>query len=324
MPSTYTTNKIYELQATGENIGTWGTLLNAVLSILDLNLGGRLALNVAGAADVNLTAVQERNAYILMTGILTGNINVVFQTAQGGFFLLDNRSTGAFTITAKPSGGTGVVVPQGSKCLVMVDPTNTRCVLVGTPQVLTTRGDMIYQDASGVQRLPVGAQGSVLKTGASDPGWLAPGTAGQFLKSQGAAADPIWGSLIPSGTLMLFQQTAAPTGWTKQATHNDKALRVVSGAVGSGGSVAFSTLFGRTAVDSHILTIAEMPAHDHTRSQRNNATAFGAASQSATPTALGAIVNTSSTGPTGGDGGHVHNIDMRVQYVDLIIASKDA
>jgi hypothetical protein len=31
---------------------------------------------------------------------------------------------------------------------------------------------------------------------------------------------------FPSGTLMLFQQSAAPIFWTKQTTHNDKALRL--------------------------------------------------------------------------------------------------
>ena len=49
---------------------------------------------------------------------------------------------------------------------------------------------------------------------------------------------------FPSGTSMLFQQTSAPTGWTKQTTHNDKALRIVTGSVGTGGSVAFSTDLG--------------------------------------------------------------------------------
>ena len=52
---------------------------------------------------------------------------------------------------------------------------------------------------------------------------------------------------FPSGTSMLFQQTAAPTGWTKQTTHNDKALRIVTGSVGTGGSVAFSTALGSGA-----------------------------------------------------------------------------
>ena len=36
-------------------------------------------------------------------------------------------------------------------------------------------------------------------------------------------------NLIPSGTKMLFQQTSAPTGWTKITTHNDKAIRVAPG-----------------------------------------------------------------------------------------------
>lgn len=57
---------------------------------------------------------------------------------------------------------------------------------------------------------------------------------------------------FPSGTLMLFQQTAAPTGWTKQTTHNDKALRVVSGTASSGGSSAFSTALATPAVSGSL------------------------------------------------------------------------
>ncbi len=53
---------------------------------------------------------------------------------------------------------------------------------------------------------------------------------------------------FPSGTSMLFQQTSAPTGWTKQSTHNDKALRLTSGTVGTGGSVAFTTAMATPAV----------------------------------------------------------------------------
>ena len=43
---------------------------------------------------------------------------------------------------------------------------------------------------------------------------------------------------------MLFVQSSAPTGWTKQTSHNNKALRVVSGSGGgSGGSNAFTSMF---------------------------------------------------------------------------------
>ena len=49
---------------------------------------------------------------------------------------------------------------------------------------------------------------------------------------------------FPAGTIMLFRQTAAPTGWTKDTTNYDgSAMRVVTGTVSSGGSVAFTTAF---------------------------------------------------------------------------------
>ena len=74
---------------------------------------------------------------------------------------------------------------------------------------------------------------------------------------------------IPSGTVMAFFQAAAPTGWTQVTTHNNKALRVVSGAGGgSGGSVAFTTAFASQAVSGTVgnttLTSSQIPSHDHT------------------------------------------------------------
>ena len=104
---------------------------------------------------------------------------------------------------------------------------------------------------------------------------------------------------FPSGTKMLFQQTAAPTGWTKVTSGVDnKSIRVVSGTVGSGGSNAFSNTFTNKSitanaanatqggnitvsdtsaggnvsidsattggtVDSHTLTTNQMPSHVH-------------------------------------------------------------
>jgi len=65
-------------------------------------------------------------------------------------------------------------------------------------------------------------------------------------------------SSFPSGTAMVFAQTSAPTGWTKSTTHNDKALRVVSGTASSGGSTAFSTVFA-----ARTIATANLPAHTH-------------------------------------------------------------
>lgn len=72
---------------------------------------------------------------------------------------------------------------------------------------------------------------------------------------------------LPVGTKMLFVQTAAPAGWTKDVVHNDKALRIVSGAAGSGGTVAFTTAFMSKSVTGSnagtALSIANLAAHTH-------------------------------------------------------------
>lgn len=121
---------------------------------------------------------------------------------------------------------------------------------------------------------------------------------------------------VPSGTLMLFQQTAAPTGWTKQTTHNNKALRVVSGTASSAGTTAFDSVFGsgKTAGE-HTLTKSEIAAHTH--SARAATAATGAGTSTVTRSAPG------NTGSTGGGGSHNHTLSLDLQYVDLIIASKD-
>lgn len=73
-------------------------------------------------------------------------------------------------------------------------------------------------------------------------------------------------TLIPSGTVMVFYQAAAPVGWTQVVTQNDKALRVVSGGTGgtAGGTDSIASPPTHIhATSSHTLTEAQMPAHTH-------------------------------------------------------------
>jgi hypothetical protein len=164
---------------------------------------------------------------------------------------------------------------------------------------------------------------------------------------------------IPAGTVMLFVQTAAPTGWTKSTTHDNKALRVVSGAASSGGSVAFTTAFASQAVTgtvaSYTLTTSDIPSHNHSASSSSsvsdpghahsytgvsgsNSYNAGTGGNFSVPNAAGlttggsgtgiSVSTSTSIGNTGGGGGHAHgfsapSINLAVQYVDVIIATKD-
>jgi hypothetical protein len=116
----------------------------------------------------------------------------------------------------------------------------------------------------------------VLGNGTSAPNFVAPGSSGNVLTSNGSTWTSAAAAAFDSGTLMLFQQTAAPTGWTKSTTHNNKALRVVSGTASSGGSVDFTTAFAsQTPTGSVIITSVtgtagattlstpQIPAHNH-------------------------------------------------------------
>lgn len=141
MTSTYTSNKVYQKQGTGDNPNSWGTVLNTnVFDIIDKNMGGRLSISVAGSSNVTLTQSQADNIYHTMTGLLTGNIDYILPN-QGGFFILKNSTTGSFAVTAKPSGGSGIAITQGSVIPIFVNPDTTAATaLFDTLPSLTVTG----------------------------------------------------------------------------------------------------------------------------------------------------------------------------------------
>lgn len=140
---------------------------------------------------------------------------------------------------------------------------------------------------------------------------------------------------FPAGTVMMFVQTAAPTGWTKSTTHDNKALRVVSGTASSGGSAAFTTAFGTPSVSGSVsgtvgattLTTAQMPSHSHQVGSLNNKGSQRAATNYSFGSASGQF-----TFAEGGGGSHTHSFSgslsastatINVAYVDVIIATKN-
>ncbi len=148
--------------------------------------------------------------------------------------------------------------------------------------------------------------------------------------------------IIPQNSVAVFYQAAAPTGWTQITTQNNKALRVVSGTGGgAGGSIAFTTAFPGSlkpvtgtvtaagTVGGTTLTIDQLPSHSH-----------GAGStvsvRPGTPGVIGRSANTDApnTSSVGGGQPHSHpfvgtatpistSIDLRVQYIDVIICRFD-
>ncbi len=134
---------------------------------------------------------------------------------------------------------------------------------------------------------------------------------------------------IATGSLMLFQQSTAPINWTKQTTHNDKALRVVSGTATPGGTFSFSSVFTNRTITGTVgnttLSTPQIPSHTHTI---GNFTATGSSGFGEGPGNTDLQPGGGQSGATGGGGSHTHpfsggQLSFAVQYVDVIICSKN-
>ena len=150
MPSSYTSRLKLERQASGENSGTWGNLVNYVFNRIDSSVKGYQSVDVAGSANVTLTSNnstsntddsstddQVHNAVLEFTGALTGDINV-FTDAVETKYIVFNNTTGSQTLTFGPTGGTGVVLKQGAKTIVYTDGTTMVDVMADLGDIAMT------------------------------------------------------------------------------------------------------------------------------------------------------------------------------------------
>ena len=113
MASTYTPLGV-ELQATGENAGTWGTKTNTNLQILEQISGGYIAKSIAGGAQTTALAVSDGSTgaelshrMIEFTGTITGNQIVTIPLDVQTFYFLRNTTSGAYTVQFKYATGSG-------------------------------------------------------------------------------------------------------------------------------------------------------------------------------------------------------------------------
>ena len=116
MASTYTTLGI-ELQATGENAGTWGTKTNTNLSLIEQLTGGYNSQAVTDSgtptaltiADGALTGTAQQRV-IELTGTISGSRVVTFPLLTENFYIIKNSTSGTQTVQLKAVSGSGATV----------------------------------------------------------------------------------------------------------------------------------------------------------------------------------------------------------------------
>lgn len=353
-----------------EEDDAWGPILNALFVDVDADLKA-VADGKGGLSTANTWTMSQTFSAINTFGSGATGVDVVLNGAAGTGRQITYRTNGLnrwvvlarsgpetganagsnFAITSYDDAGNYIEDP-----LVVTRATGAISIksLFLTNDLAVTEGGTGASDAAGARtNLGLGALATLSTVGAAEIIDGAVGTAelanggvttakvadGAITAAKLAAG--VIPEAFPSGTRILFQQTNAPTGWTKDTTQNDKALRVVSGAVGSGGSTAFSTVFasrtvsGSTSSDvaggtvaGHALTIAQIPSHTHTVALWGGSGGGG--------TSGGGLSNNVTSGAEGGGQAHSHGftgaahahtfsgtLNMAVSYVDIIIAQKD-
>tara|TARA_S200002703_G_scaffold153150_1_gene154379 strand:+ start:555 stop:1259 length:705 start_codon:yes stop_codon:yes gene_type:complete len=119
------------VQATGENSGTWGQITNTNLLVLEQAIGGydAVALNATTGATLAFSGgalSNGKNQVLRLTGTITTNVNVVIPDSIEKTYLVENATSGAFTVTFKTTSGTGATwstTDKGYK-IVYSDGTN--------------------------------------------------------------------------------------------------------------------------------------------------------------------------------------------------------
>jgi len=328
--ATYVNNLRLKEIATGDESGTWGASTNTNLELLGEALGFGTE-GITTNADTHATTIADgaadagRALYIIYTGTLDSACTITIgPNTMKRVHIIKNGTSGSQNILISQGSGADITIAAGQTKVVSLDGAGS--------------GAAVTEVFSALSLVSPSLTGTPLSTTANAGTNTTQVATTAFVTTAVGNAEP-----FPQGTSMLFQQTSAPTGWTKSTTHNDKALRLTSGTVGTGGSVAFTTAMATPAVSlgsvtgnpgsnlavgagnlavsmsgnisATTLSTAQMPSHTHqfqgasasgNQRQYFNAATFGNPTANPNP-------NPTSTATGGGQShNHGHNLSGSV------------
>lgn len=139
--TTYTTNKNLALPAYNQTSPTWDVPLNSDFTIIDDAFGGTTTVSLTNV-NVTLTQTQTQKACIKLTGTLTGNVTINFPASVSGYYLVNNATTGSFTVTLAYTGGAGptFATKQGVFNFVWVDASAGGVYAASNAQIIAGSG----------------------------------------------------------------------------------------------------------------------------------------------------------------------------------------
>jgi len=170
MVSTYSPNKNLELPGNGDYVDTWNVPANSDFTVIDKAFGSTQTYTLS-SSNVTVTTSESQNLRLYLQGTLTANVNILLP-AVGGMWIVDNQTTGSFTVTVKTvaGGSTGVAVTQGVRSFITANGTNVyfaddRVTPYTSPQDLTTTSSTVRFNSIGIGTAASGTTGEIRATG---------------------------------------------------------------------------------------------------------------------------------------------------------------
>lgn len=277
MSSTYTPDLRLNKQGIGDNNNTWGTIVNTQLDLLDDAISGLVSVNVTTGSDVTLstangTTDEARKMILKLSGTPIADINVIVPAVPKLYIVSGVDFAGTFSVTIKPTSGSGVAFEAGESGIVICDGTNI---------------ELIVKKVDG---FPAGNiqmhHGTIAAALLAYPGYQqADGT---------------------NGTADLRDKFIVGA---RQDSGGSAMTNITGSLTQSGGSITTTSNGGETITTAkHVLTIDEMPSHHHAAGPESDDSwqkfGFG------TGGFVGLQHDGSSTFTTtvGGDQGHDHDV----------------
>jgi len=230
--ATFTTNK--SLIKPAYNAPDWNEPLNTDFDIIDKAFGGEFEITTSGGV-TNITQENAQNVYIKITGVLTSNASIRFPANVRGFYIVDNITTGAFSVilSSNGTGGGSVGAVNSASTFVYSDGDN---VILGDNPSLTATAPLdltsstlsitppISVSYGGTGAVSLTANSVILGNGTSTVLGVAPGTVGNVLTSNGTTWTSAAASGGGAGVTSLGMFTATGSGsmgltWTSSSTN---------------------------------------------------------------------------------------------------------
>ena len=201
MASSFSTDLKLELMVTGEKAGQWGDITNTNLNLLQQAIAGFQDISIAGGAQTTTLVMTDaaisnaRNAVIKLTGTITGNQIVTVPTGIEKTYIVENGTSGAFTVQFIQAGGTGTTFATTDKGIKFLYANGTNIIDINAnlaassfEQInLPTQNELRFEDASGGQYVALKA-GTTVATNVTFTLPTADGTADQVLTTNGSGA----------------------------------------------------------------------------------------------------------------------------------------